>query len=190
MMCAGSAAQAAEINAFISTAIKSATDEILPPFERVERLHHSCALFAARRAAQAFRGRRACGYFCHRQRGDRQLIGEGKIVPGRIDLAKTGIGICVQQGRAASGCLDAGSVQARAARGRERRLCRAGGRQCHRPAYRGDVPQARHRRTDGGKNRFAAGGPNGRVSVMVSSGEARDRLAAGLRAAYRIPMSM
>jgi len=29
-----SAASAAEINAFVSTAIKAATDEILPPFER------------------------------------------------------------------------------------------------------------------------------------------------------------
>jgi ABC-type molybdate transport system substrate-binding protein len=34
LLAAGAAAQAAEINAFLSTAIKAATDELLPPFER------------------------------------------------------------------------------------------------------------------------------------------------------------
>src|SRR4249919_3534222 len=34
LLVATGATQAAEINAFISTAIKAATDELLPPFER------------------------------------------------------------------------------------------------------------------------------------------------------------
>ena len=34
VLAATAAAHAAEINAFISTAIKAATDELLPPFER------------------------------------------------------------------------------------------------------------------------------------------------------------
>ena len=34
LFVATGAAQAAEINAFISTAIKAVTDELLPPFER------------------------------------------------------------------------------------------------------------------------------------------------------------
>jgi ABC-type molybdate transport system substrate-binding protein len=34
LLATTAAAQAAEIDAFISTAIKSATDELLPPFER------------------------------------------------------------------------------------------------------------------------------------------------------------
>ena len=34
MLAATATAHAAEINAFISTAIKAATDELLPPFER------------------------------------------------------------------------------------------------------------------------------------------------------------
>ena len=34
MLAATAPAHAAEINAFISTAIKAATDELLPPFER------------------------------------------------------------------------------------------------------------------------------------------------------------
>lgn len=34
LLAGTAAAQAAEINAFISTAIKAATDELLPPFER------------------------------------------------------------------------------------------------------------------------------------------------------------
>ena len=33
LSAAAGAAQAAEINAFVSTAIKAATDELLPPFE-------------------------------------------------------------------------------------------------------------------------------------------------------------
>src|SRR5258706_14365161 len=35
LSAAAGLAQAAEINAFVSTAIKAATDELLPPFERV-----------------------------------------------------------------------------------------------------------------------------------------------------------
>ena len=34
LLAGTAAAQAAEINAFISTAIKAATDDLLPPFER------------------------------------------------------------------------------------------------------------------------------------------------------------
>src|SRR5580693_9163617 len=92
------AAGAAEINAFISTAIKSVTDEILPPFERssgytVHALYSPPGAllkhFAAGEPADIFvTGREAID----------MLIGEGKIVPGRIDLAKTGIGICVHKG--------------------------------------------------------------------------------------------
>jgi len=34
LLAATAAARAAELNAFVSTAIKSVTDELLPPFER------------------------------------------------------------------------------------------------------------------------------------------------------------
>src|SRR5262245_53282947 len=92
------AVQAADINAFISTAIKAVTDELLPPFERANG-HTIRASYAPSGALipRFERGEPVDVFLTDAPAIDR-LIQQGKIVGGRIDLARTGIGICVRKG--------------------------------------------------------------------------------------------
>jgi len=121
MLAATATAHAAEINAFISTAIKAATDELLPPFERANG-HTIRASYAPSGALiPRFDRGEPVDVFLTDSAAIDELIKRGKVVAGRTDLARTGIGIAVEV-----------------------------------------TP----------KVKLAAGGPNGRVSVLVSSGEA------------------
>ena len=91
-------ANAGEINAFISTAIKSVTDELLPPFERKsgDTIH---AIYAPPGALlRRFEAGEPGDIFLTGSKAIDQLIGEGKVLSGRTDLAKTGIGICIRKG--------------------------------------------------------------------------------------------
>src|SRR5438552_14495265 len=92
------AVQAADINAFISTAIKAVTDELLPPFERANG-HSIRASYAPSGALipRFERGEPVDVFLTDAPAIDR-LIQQGKIVGGRINLARTGIGICVRKG--------------------------------------------------------------------------------------------
>src|SRR6266849_3848823 len=98
VLAATGEAQAAEINAFISTALKAATDELLPPFERANG-HTIRASYAPSGALipRFERGEPVDVFLTDRTAID-HLIGQGKIVAGRTDLARTGIGICVRKG--------------------------------------------------------------------------------------------
>src|SRR3979490_3336570 len=90
--------EAAEINAFTPTAIKAATDELLPPFERANG-HTIRASYAPSGALlpRFERGEPVDVFLTDAPALDR-LIQQGKIAGGRIDLARTGIGICVRKG--------------------------------------------------------------------------------------------
>src|SRR5262249_35220566 len=92
LLATTAAAQAAEINAFISTAIKAVTDELLPPFERANG-HAIRATFAPSGALipRFERGEPVDVFLTDRAAIDR-LIEQGKIAGGRTDLARTGIG--------------------------------------------------------------------------------------------------
>ena len=98
MLAGTTTANAAEINAFISTALKTVTDEVIPPFERAGG-HIVRALYAPPGALlKHFEAGEPADIFLTGREAIDQLIGEGKIVPGRVDLATTGIGICVRKG--------------------------------------------------------------------------------------------
>src|SRR3984893_12074957 len=91
-------ANAAEINACISPRLKTVTDEVIPPFERAGG-HSVRALYAPPGALlKHFEAGEPADIFLTGREAIDQLIGEGKIMPGRIDLATTGIGICVRKG--------------------------------------------------------------------------------------------
>src|SRR3982750_4056340 len=92
------AAEAAEINAFVSTAIKAVTDELLPPFERANG-HTIRASYAPSGALiPRFEQGEPVDVFLTDAPAIDNLIKQGKIAGGRIDLARTGIGICVRKG--------------------------------------------------------------------------------------------
>src|SRR5260221_8814504 len=98
MRAAPATAQAAEINGFISTGIKAASDELLPPFERANG-HTIRATYAPSGALiPRFDRGEPVDVFLTDSAAIDELIKRGKVVAGRTDLARTGIGIAVRKG--------------------------------------------------------------------------------------------
>src|SRR6266702_3817147 len=87
LSAAAGTAHAAEINAFVSTAIKAATDELLPPFERANG-HTIRASYAPSGALvpRLERGEPVDVFLTDSAALD-ELIKRDKIVAGRTDLA-------------------------------------------------------------------------------------------------------
>jgi molybdate transport system substrate-binding protein len=84
-------ARSAEINAFMSTAVKAATDEILPAFERANG-HSIRASFAPSGAlVPRFLKGEPVDIFVTDAPALDALIKDGKIAGGRVDLVRTGI---------------------------------------------------------------------------------------------------
>jgi molybdate transport system substrate-binding protein len=165
-------AQSAEINAFVSTAVKSATDEILPGFEHANG-HTIRASYAPSGALvpRFLRGEPVDIFVTDAPALD-ELIKQGKIAGGRVDLVRTGIGIAVKKGapkpdvstpEALKGALlNAKSIG---------HASTAGG------SITGGHVQWVFRQLGIAdavtpKVKLSMGGPNSRVSVLVSSGQA------------------
>src|SRR5580704_3980533 len=158
MLAAAGTAKAAEIDAFISTALKTVTDEVIPPFERAGG-HTVRALYAPPGALlKHFAAGEPADIFLTGREAIDLLIGEGKIVSGRIDLATTGIGICVRKGAPKPDISTPDAFK---------RAMLAAKTVGYASPAGGSIagPMAP-------KSRLSAGGPNGRVSVLVASGEA------------------
>jgi molybdate transport system substrate-binding protein len=166
------AARAADINAFVSTAIKTVTDELLPPFEHANG-HTIRAVYAPSGALiPRFERGEPVDVFLTDSTAIDALIRQGKVVAGRTDLARTGIGIAVRKGAPKPDVSSADAL---------RRALLAAKSIGHTAPAGGGVT-ALH--IEGvfeklgiaaelkPKVKLAAGGPNGRVSVLVSSGEA------------------
>src|SRR3989442_1953010 len=172
LSAASGAPEAAEINAFISTAIKAATDELLPPFERANG-HSIRASYAPSGAlTPRFERGEPVDVFLTDSAAIDALIKRGLVVAGRSDLARTGIGIAVRKGAPKP------DVSSPAALKRALLEARTVG---HAAPSGGSITaahiQGMFRRLGIAaevtpKVKLAAGGPNGRVSVLVSSGEA------------------
>jgi molybdate transport system substrate-binding protein len=165
-------AKAAEINAFISTAIKSATDEILPPFER-ESGNTIHALYAPPGALlRHFEAGEPADIFLTGSEAIDQLIGEGKILPGRTDLATTGIGICVKKGAPRPDVSTPEAFERALVAATSVAYVAPSGGSVTGPHIQAVFQKLGIADQMAAKTKFAAGGPNGRVSVLVSSGEA------------------
>src|SRR5262249_57920140 len=97
MLAATATARSAEINAFVSTAIKAATDELVPPFERANG-HTVRASYAPSGALiPRFERGEPVDVFLTDSTALDELIKRGKVA-GRSDLVRTGIGIAVRKG--------------------------------------------------------------------------------------------
>jgi molybdate transport system substrate-binding protein len=172
LLGATGAGRAAEIDAFISTAIKAATDELLPPFERANG-HTIRATYAPSGALiPRFNRGEPVDVFLTDSTAIDELITEGKIVAGRTDVARTGIGIAVRKGAPKP---DVSSPEAL------RRALLAAKTVGHAAPAGGSITAAHIQGVFQRlgiaaqvtpKVKLAAGGPNGRVSVLVSSGQA------------------
>jgi molybdate transport system substrate-binding protein len=166
------AAQAAEINAMLTTAMKAAFDELLPAFERANG--HTIRLTYGPSGALMRRlnaGEPADLFITDVPALD-QLLKQGKVVPDRIALASTGIGIAVRKGAPQP---DVSSAEAL------KRALLAAKSVGHASPASGSITGGHIMRMFeklgiakevAAKTKFAMGGPNSRVSVLVSSGEA------------------
>ena len=166
------AAPAAEINAFVSTAIKAATDEILPPFERTNG-HSIRASYAPSGALvpRFLRGEPVDIFLTDAPALD-ELIKQGKIAGGRVDLVRIGIGIAVKKGApkpdvSTPEALKRALLEAKSVG----HASPAGG------SITGGHVQSVFRQLGIAdevtpKVKMSMGGPNSRVSVLISSGQA------------------
>jgi molybdate transport system substrate-binding protein len=165
-------AHAAEIDAMITTAMKAAVDELAPAFERtsghVLRITYGPSGGLARRLNAG----EAADLVVVDSKALDELIKQGKVVAGRTDVARTGIGIAVRKGAPKP---DVSSPEPL------KRALLAAKSIAHTAPAGGGVTAAHVMgvfETLGiaaevtPKVKLAAGGPNGRVSVLVSSGEA------------------
>src|SRR5438552_3411732 len=164
--------QAAEIDALITTAMKTAIDELVPRFEQANghsvRVSYGPSGGISRRFVA---GEPADAVIIDSGALD-DLIKQGKVVSGRTDIARTAIGIAVRKGAPRP---DVSSPEAL------KRALLAAKSVGHTAPAGGGITAAHVRRLFerlgiaaemAPKIKLAAGGPNGRVSVLVSSGEA------------------
>lgn len=172
MVIMSTMAQAGEINAFVSTAIKAATDKIFPAFERDSGYAIRASFAPSGVLIPRFERGEPVDVFLSDSTAIDKLVADGKIAGGRIDLVRTGIGICVRKGAPRP---DISTPEAL-----KRALLAARTVAYPSPAS-GSITQAHIRAVFeqlgiagqmAPKARLSAGGPNGRVSVLVSSGEA------------------
>ena len=165
------AAQAAEIDAMISTAMKAAIEEIGPAFERASGHTLRVVYGPSGGIARRFTGGEAADLIVVDSKVLDELIKQGKVAPGRTDVARTGIGIAVRKGAPKP---DVSSPDAL------RRTLLAATSIGHTAPAGGGVTAAHIigvfeklgiARQLTPKVKLAAGGPDGRVSVLVSSGD-------------------
>ncbi len=169
---ATNAAGAAEIDALITTAMKAAIDELVPPFERqnghVVRVSYGPSGGISRR----FLGGEPADLIVIDSGALDDLVRQGKVLPGRTDVARTAIGIAVRKGAPKPDVSSADAL---------RRTLLAAKSIGHTAPAGGGITAAHVMKVFERlgiaaevtpKVKLAAGGPQGRVSVLVSSGEA------------------
>jgi molybdate transport system substrate-binding protein len=172
MLATTATASAAEINAFISTALKTVTDELIPPFERGSG-HTVRATFAPPGALlKRFEAGEPADIFLTGREAIDTLIGEGKIVPGRVDLATTGIGICVRKGAPRPDVSTPEAFKRAMLAAKTVGYASPAGGSIVGPHIQKIFAQLGIAEQMTPKSKLSAGGPNGRVSVLVASGQA------------------
>src|SRR5436190_11682682 len=171
-----SSAQAQEraqpVDAMISTAMQAAIEEIAPPFERASGHTLRVVYGPSGGIARRFTGGEPADLIVVDSKVLDELIKQGKVAGGRTDVARTGIGIAVRKGARKP---DVSSAEAL-----KRALLDAKSIGHTAPAGGGVTAGHIERVFEklgiavqvAPKVKLAAGGPDGRVSVLVSSGEA------------------
>src|SRR5436190_9243864 len=172
LSAAASTADAAEINAFVSTAIKAVTDELLPPFERASGTTIRASYAPSGALIPRFERGEPVDVFLTDSAAIDALIRQGKIVAGRTDLARTGIGIAVRKGAPRPDVSSAEALRSALIAAKTVGYAAPSGGSITAAHVMGVFERLGIAAEVAPKARLAAGGPNGRVSVLVSSGQA------------------
>jgi molybdate transport system substrate-binding protein len=176
LIAASGAAQAQgqpqAIDAMITTAMEAAIEEIAPPFERTRGHVLRVVYGPSGGLARRLNAGESADLVVVDSKVLDELIKQGKVAPGRTDVARTGIGIAVRKGAPKPDVSSADAL---------RRALLAAKSIGHTAPAGGGVTAAHIMGVFAKlgiaaevapKVRLAAGGPDGRVSVLVSSGEA------------------
>src|SRR5580700_807528 len=172
LIVATNSARAAEIHALITTAMKAAIDELVPPFERETGNTVGVSYGPSGGIARRFVAGEPADVIVIDSGALDELIRQGKVLPDPTAIARTGIGICVRKGAPRP---DVSTPEAL------KRALLAAKSIAHTAPAGGGITAAHITKLFerlgiaaevAPKVKLAAGGPDGRVSVLVSSGEA------------------
>jgi molybdate transport system substrate-binding protein len=164
--------QAAEINAMMTTAMKAAFDELLPTFERANG-HIVRATYGPSGALlKRFNAGEPADLFITDVPALTQLIRQGKVLAGRVDLASTDIGICVKKGAPKPDVSTPDALKRALQAARSVGIGSPAGGSITGGHIIGMFEKLGIAQEVAAKTKFSMGGPNSRVSVLVSSGEA------------------
>jgi molybdate transport system substrate-binding protein len=165
-------ARAVDIDALITTAMKAVVDELVPSFERDTGNTVGVSYGPSGGIARRFIGGESADVIVIDSGALDDLIRQGKVLPNPTAIARTGIGICVRKGAPRP---DVSTPEAL------KRALLAAKSIAHTAPAGGGITAAHITKLFerlgiaaevAPKVKLAAGGPNGRVSVLVSSGEA------------------
>jgi molybdate transport system substrate-binding protein len=165
-------AQAVEIDAMITTAMKAAIEELAPTFER-DSGHKVRAVYGPSGGlARRFNGGEATDLIVIDSIVLDELIRQGNVAPGRTDVARTGIGIAVRKGAPKPDVSTAEALKRALLAAKSIGHTAPAGGGVTAAHIKGVFEKLGIASQVTPKVKLAAGGPDGRVSVLVSSGEA------------------
>jgi molybdate transport system substrate-binding protein len=172
LLLAAVSARAADIDAMMTTAMKEAFDALLPQFERANGHAVHVTYGPSGALIRRLNGGEPVDLFVTDVPALDQLVQLGKVAPDRVELARTGIGICVRKGAPKPDVSTPEALKrALLAAKSVGHASPAGGSITAGPVIRmfeklGIAAEV------AAKAKLSMGGPNSRVSVLVSSGEA------------------
>ncbi len=165
-------ARAAEIHAMITTAMKAAIDELAPPFERASGHTLRAVYGPSGGLARRLDGGETADLVIVESKVLDSLIRQGKVAPGRTDLARTAIGIAVRKGAPRPDVSSAEALKRALLAAKSIGHTAPAGGGVTAAHIEGVFEKLGIAAAVAPKVKLAAGGPDGRVSVLVSSGEA------------------
>ncbi|HZN29394.1 MAG TPA: substrate-binding domain-containing protein [Xanthobacteraceae bacterium] len=164
--------QAQVIDAMITTAMKAAIEEVAPPFERASGHVLRVVYGPSGGLARRFNGGEPADLVVVDSKVLDELIRQGKVAPGRTDFARTGIGIAVRKGAPKPDVSSADALKRALLAAKSIGHTAPAGGGVTAAHIMGVFAKLGIAAEVAPKVKLAAGGPDGRVSVLVSSGEA------------------
>jgi molybdate transport system substrate-binding protein len=171
LLHATASASAAEIKALITTAMAAAVEQLVPQFERATGDKVMVSYDPSGKLAQRLRKGEPADMILVASTELDRLIGEKKV-KDRTDVSRTGIGLAVRKGAPHPDVSTADALKKTllAAKSIGQTSLNGGGITALHVQRVLSMLGIREQVSE--RLKFAAGGPNGRVSVLVASGEA------------------
>src|SRR5262249_42659733 len=165
-------ARAADVDAMITTAMKAAVDELAPPFERASGNTLRIIYGPSGGLARRLDGGATADLVIVESKVLDELTRQGKVTPGRADPARTAIGIAVRKGAPRPDVSSADALRRALLAARSIGHTAPAGGGVTALHIEGVFEKLGIAAAVAPKVKLAAGGAHGRVSVLVSRGQA------------------